>query len=493
MKHELKRKPDVQKTTMFAIVVNAVQIGVLLAFVLYVLTAGPEARNSWSLQFMVIAGALMAAWGAGVDIQDALRTRRLERTIGELQTTNEQMDALNLKLRAQRHDFLNHLQVVYSLLEMQEYGEATAYLERVYDEHRSVSSVLRTKMTAFNALLQVKSAACEERGIALEMDIRSTLEGLPVPPWELCCIIGNLMDNAMDAVEDVPGGRIRLAVSEDLRGFAFVISNNGAPIPEELLRPAVRAGRVHQGRGPWAGAEHRAQHAGRIWRHHFSGNRPRDRLYRHRAPRKRGRVKACARGALTHEGSAGIVPQAHGTQQAAVFEKHGGIFHGHMDFLCAGLYRHAHLHAALRARGAGAGEHVRHLYVPVLLGVLSGAGSGIRPLLPRNPRPHDPPRAFDLLPVGGAGLRGGVLGGAAGLLALFERGNRGAAGFFHLPVPVPLQLLAGCFPLPVAVLPDGAERAALHHPGRGARAADQDCLPGGGLQPAPRAATPLWP
>lgn len=162
MKHELKRKPDVQKTTMLAIVVNAVQIGVLFAFVLYVLTAGPEARNSWSLQFMVIAGALMAAWGAGVDIQDALRTRRLERTIGELQTTNEQMDALNLKLRAQRHDFLNHLQVVYSLLEMQEYGEATAYLERVYDEHRSVSSVLRTKMTAFNALLQVKSAACEE-------------------------------------------------------------------------------------------------------------------------------------------------------------------------------------------------------------------------------------------------------------------------------------------------------------------------------------------
>ena len=161
MKHELKRKPDVQKTTMLAIVVNAVQIGVLFAFVLYVLTAGPEARNSWSLQFMVIAGALMAAWGAGVDIQDALRTRRLERTIGELQTTNEQMDALNLKLRAQRHDFLNHLQVVYSLLEMQEYGEATAYLERVYDEHRSVSSVLRTKMTDFNALLQVKSAACE--------------------------------------------------------------------------------------------------------------------------------------------------------------------------------------------------------------------------------------------------------------------------------------------------------------------------------------------
>ena len=53
MKHELKRKPDVQKTTMLAIVVNAVQIGVLFAFVLYVLTGGRRRAtagrcNSWS-------------------------------------------------------------------------------------------------------------------------------------------------------------------------------------------------------------------------------------------------------------------------------------------------------------------------------------------------------------------------------------------------------------------------------------------------------------
>ena len=236
MKHELKRKPDVQKTTMLAFVVNAVQIGVLLAFVLYVLTAGTGGAQQLVAAIHGHRGRADGPPGARAWI---FRTRCApagwRRTIGELQTTNEQMDALNLKLRAQRHDFLNHLQVVYSLLEMQEYGEATAYLERVYDEHRSVSSVLRTKMTAFNALLQVKSAACEERGIALEMDIRSTLEGLPVPPWELCCIIGNLMDNAMDAVEDEPGGHIRLAVSEDLRGFTFVITNNGAPIPEDLL------------------------------------------------------------------------------------------------------------------------------------------------------------------------------------------------------------------------------------------------------------------
>ena len=66
---------------------------------------------------------------------------------------------------------------------------------------------------------------------------------------DLCCIIGNLMDNAMDAVEDVPGGRIRLAVTEDLRGFTFVISNNGAPIPEDLLGRLFEPGVSTKGEG----------------------------------------------------------------------------------------------------------------------------------------------------------------------------------------------------------------------------------------------------
>ena len=248
MRKKPMRRPDVSKATAYAIVVNAIQIAVLIVFVLYVLLDGPHA-NRQSLLFIIILGATLAAWGAMIDIQEALRTRRRERTINELQITNGQMNTLNLKLRAQRHDFLNHIQVVYSLLEMEEYAEATAYLERVYNELRSVSRVMRTKMTAFNALLQVKSAACEERGIALEMDIRSALEQLAVPPWELCCIIGNLMDNAMDAAADAPDARIRLSVSEDLRGFTFIISNNGATVPEDMRESVFEPGVSTKGEG----------------------------------------------------------------------------------------------------------------------------------------------------------------------------------------------------------------------------------------------------
>lgn len=247
MKAKPRRIPDVNKATLSAIVVNAIQIAALAAFVLYVLLWREQSRLS--LTVIVVIAALMAAWGASIDIQEAVRTRRRERTISELQLSNGQMDALNLKLRAQRHDFLNHLQVVYSLLEMGESNEAADYLETIYNQLKSVSKVLRTRVTAFNALLQVKNAACEEKGIALEMDIRSTLDGLTVPAWELCCIIGNLMDNAMDAVGGMRDGRIWLNVRDDLHNFYFTVRNNGAPVPEELRQSIFEPGVSTKGEG----------------------------------------------------------------------------------------------------------------------------------------------------------------------------------------------------------------------------------------------------
>ena len=228
------RKPNIGKTVVYAIAVNALQIVALLFFVVYVFWMDFSWQNRLSLRAIAVIGALVAGWGAVLDIQEALATRRRMRTIAELQTVNRQMDALNLKLRAQRHDFLNHLQVVYSLMEMGEYQEATNYLETVYSQLHAVSRVLRTKVTAFNALLQVKNAEYEQRGILLELDVRSTLEGIAMPAWEPCCVIGNLLDNAMDAAAQAQEPRISLSVSESLREFAFTIRNNGAAIPADL-------------------------------------------------------------------------------------------------------------------------------------------------------------------------------------------------------------------------------------------------------------------
>jgi len=240
------RKPttqiDVSKASLYAIIVNVSEITVLMGFVIYAMLTGVTPQNRQFIQWIAIVGGLMASWGAFLDIREALAARRRQLQIHDLEQTNTQMDSLNHTLRAQRHDFLNHLQVVYSLMEMDEYGEATDYLEKVYGEIRSVSSFLSTRSTAVNALLKVKAGACEQEHIDLQLDIKSPLDGLPMPAWELCRVLGNLIDNAMDAAKQTEKPEIRLSIAEDIRSYLFTIENNGALIPPELLPTIFEAG-----------------------------------------------------------------------------------------------------------------------------------------------------------------------------------------------------------------------------------------------------------
>ncbi len=241
-----RRKPttqiDVSKASLYAIIVNISEITVLLGFVVYTMFTGITPQNRQFIQWIAVIGGLMASWGAFLDIREALMARRRQMLISDLEQSNTQMDDLNHTLRAQRHDFLNHLQVVYSLMEMNEYGEATDYLEKVYGEIRAVSSFLSTRSTAVNALLKVKAGACAQEKIELQLDIKSPLDGLPMPAWELCRVLGNLIDNAMDAARQAPGPRICLAIEEDIRAYRFTIENNGAPIPEGMLSSIFEEG-----------------------------------------------------------------------------------------------------------------------------------------------------------------------------------------------------------------------------------------------------------
>ena len=230
-----------------AIVINTVQIAALLFFsgALMLLDQGGHPL----LKVLMLLGSTLTVVGAVMDIAEAVRTDRRLRTIDSLRDTNEQMDELNLKLRAQRHDFLNHMQVVYSLLEMNEYEEALSYLDRLSDQFRSLSGVLKTRMTAFNALLQAKQTACTQSGITLETRITTQLEHFPLPAWEICTILGNLLDNAMEALSGQKEGRIQLFAEESLEGFIFLIKNNGPAIPPELRSTLFNPGVSTKGEG----------------------------------------------------------------------------------------------------------------------------------------------------------------------------------------------------------------------------------------------------
>ena len=198
---------------------------------------------------VVLLLAAVVSWGAVMDIREAYKAGKLSFKLRGLDETVNQMSEMNIALRAQRHDFLNHLQVVYSLIEMREYDEANRYIEQVYGDIQSLSQALKTRCAPVNALLRAKMAEANQRGIQAECAVHAAWEDLPLPAWEMCRVLSNLIDNAMDALKECPDPRIWITLGEDVKSYFFEVRNNGPAIPEKNLASIFEAGFSGKGEG----------------------------------------------------------------------------------------------------------------------------------------------------------------------------------------------------------------------------------------------------
>ncbi len=163
--------------------------------------------------------------------------------------TLHNLEKLNQTLRVERHDYLNHFQVIYGLMELGDYEEARNYLSPVFRELSKVGKVLKTGSPAVNALLQAKLQAAESAGIEVQLDVFSDLCKLPIESWSLCKVLANIIDNAIRALTENKEGMdaskvacLKIGIGEEGNAYYFTISNNGPQIPEDLQKDLFLAG-----------------------------------------------------------------------------------------------------------------------------------------------------------------------------------------------------------------------------------------------------------
>ena len=169
---------------------------------------------------------------------------KLRKHYQDLQTSYHNLEKLNTELRTQRHDYLNHLQVVYGLLELKEYEELYSYLSPIYKNIQKTGKALKTSKPAINALLKAKMDEAESKNIDFYIEVKTNLKNLYVEDWELCKVLSNLIDNAITALEEKERDKkIRIDMTEDRERYLFSVSNNGPAIlqsmQEEIFKPGV--------------------------------------------------------------------------------------------------------------------------------------------------------------------------------------------------------------------------------------------------------------
>ena len=101
-------------------------------------------------------------------------------------------------MRGWKHDWHNQLQALSAYLDSGEYRKAREYLDEVNQAVLRIDTVIKTGNTMVDAILNSKISLMKSHNIEVEVEAKVPAS-LSAPDVDLCIIIGNLLDNAMEA------------------------------------------------------------------------------------------------------------------------------------------------------------------------------------------------------------------------------------------------------------------------------------------------------
>ncbi|GAA1019087.1 ATPase [Acrocarpospora pleiomorpha] len=170
-----------------------------------------------------------------VTFRDRTELVRLSRELDDASTTTD-------ALRAQAHEFANRMHTVVGLLELGEHETAVRYITQTTEAYSQFAQGIRERVAdpTLAALLLAKSAEAAERGASLVVAEESRVDDLE-DPRDAVLVVGNLVANAIDALEGT-GGVVEVLVRTDDAGLHVRVRDSGPGITPDLAEEVFREG-----------------------------------------------------------------------------------------------------------------------------------------------------------------------------------------------------------------------------------------------------------
>ena len=128
------------------------------------------------------------------------------------------------------HDFKNHVNLLIRYLEEGRYEDALQYSQKLREPIQNLQHNSWSGHKMLDMILNMKAAEAKKNHIEIRMEIQN-IRNVPMLDYDLCVIVSNLVDNAVEAVVHMEGDKtIRITVGEQHQMFLFKIVN---PIDKE--------------------------------------------------------------------------------------------------------------------------------------------------------------------------------------------------------------------------------------------------------------------
>ncbi|MBN2878339.1 MAG: GHKL domain-containing protein [Clostridia bacterium] len=133
-------------------------------------------------------------------------------------------------MRGWRHDYHNHIQTMKAHMALKQYSELDQYLGALDVDLEKVDTRIKTGNVMVDAILNSKVSLAESRKIKVNVKAQADKK-INVSDVDLCVIIGNLIDNAIDACNEIenPEDRfIRIYIGRLKQQFYISVANSTA-------------------------------------------------------------------------------------------------------------------------------------------------------------------------------------------------------------------------------------------------------------------------
>ena len=155
-------------------------------------------------------------------------SKRMDKRIASYQhelieTHYREVDNMYRQIRGWRHDYRNHIQTMKAYAAAGDWDAVKRYLDLLDDDLATVDTVIKTGNHMTDAILNSKISLAKSKGIKVVADAHIPVE-LKSSEIDLCCIIGNLFDNAIEANVQLPEGQRLIRVYMDMKNTQLYIS-----------------------------------------------------------------------------------------------------------------------------------------------------------------------------------------------------------------------------------------------------------------------------
>ena len=140
-----------------------------------------------------------------------------------IETHYQEVENMYRQMRGWRHDYRNHIQTMKVLASSGDLEGIRSYLDRLDTDLNTVDLAVKTGNAMADAILNSKISLAKSRDIPVQVEAHIPVR-LKMSELDLCCVIGNLFDNAIEASLALPPEERLIRVYMDMKGTQLYLS-----------------------------------------------------------------------------------------------------------------------------------------------------------------------------------------------------------------------------------------------------------------------------